>query len=206
PYSATSITDFWRRWHMSLSRWFRDYVYVPMGGNRASGFNTYRNLIAVFLLTGIWHGANWTFVVWGAYHGLLLVIERATGLRKRESTGLEVVARRAVTALLVIVGWVFFRAPDLPHAFGYLKAMFVINGNATPDAIVATLTDDRIVVLGLALLVFAMPMSLVMGKFIERQQYLPATAFKYAIIGVAAPIAALAIASGTFSPFLYFQF
>ncbi len=80
PYASRSVTEFWRRWHMSLSRWFRDYLYVPLGGNRGSGLATYRNLIIVFLVTGLWHGAAWTFVVWGAYHGLILLVERRLGI------------------------------------------------------------------------------------------------------------------------------
>ena len=80
PYSSVTITEFWRRWHMSLSRWFRDYVYIPLGGNRHGAARTYRNLFIVFVLTGFWHGANWTFLVWGLYHGALLIIERGFGL------------------------------------------------------------------------------------------------------------------------------
>ena len=80
PYSSVSVTDFWRRWHMSLSRWFRDYLYIPLGGNRGSTAPTYRNLFIVFVATGFWHGATWTFLVWGLYHGSWLAIERATGL------------------------------------------------------------------------------------------------------------------------------
>src|SRR5207247_2857245 len=79
PYASRSITEFWRRWHMSLSRWFRDYLYVSLGGNRGSAAATYRNLVIVFLVTGLWHGANWTFVAWGAYHGILLLLERVAG-------------------------------------------------------------------------------------------------------------------------------
>jgi alginate O-acetyltransferase complex protein AlgI len=85
PYASRSVTEFWRRWHMSLSRWFRDYLYIPLGGNRGSTAQTYRNLIIVFLITGLWHGANWTFVIWGVYHGTLLLLERATGVGRPAS-------------------------------------------------------------------------------------------------------------------------
>ena len=109
PYSAVSMTDFWRRWHMSLSRWFRDYVYVPLGGNRMGTRTTIRNLLFVFLLTGLWHGAAWTFVLWGLFHGVLLVIERLTGINAladdRAAGG-----RRAATLVLVMIGWVLFRS------------------------------------------------------------------------------------------------
>ena len=109
PYSAHSITDFWRRWHMSLSRWFRDYVYIPLGGNRNGKVSTYRNLMIVFVLVGFWHGAAWTFLIWGLYHGGLLIIERITGYDAAKATGLRLVGQRALTALLVMIGWVFFR-------------------------------------------------------------------------------------------------
>jgi alginate O-acetyltransferase complex protein AlgI len=102
PYSAVSLTDFWRRWHISLSRWFRDYLYIPLGGSRQGALRTYVNLTLVFLLCGFWHGANWTFVVWGAYHGLFLVIERMTGLRRISKNRLSGL-RRLITLMVVRV-------------------------------------------------------------------------------------------------------
>lgn len=122
PYAAASITDFWRRWHISLSSWFRDYVYIPLGGNRGGLAATVRNLLIVFLLTGLWHGAAWSFVVWGLYHGTFLMLERF-GLA-RILTALPRVVRHIYALLAVMVGWVIFRAPDLPAAGQYLAAMF----------------------------------------------------------------------------------
>ena len=121
PYSARSIQDFWRRWHISLSAWFRDYVYVPLGGNRGTPGRTYLNLVTVFFLCGLWHGANWTFVVWGLYHGLFLVLERRGGaawLAARPAAFGHVYA-----VLVVLVGWVFFRADSMTAAIGMLRAM-----------------------------------------------------------------------------------
>jgi hypothetical protein len=106
PYASLSVTDFWRRWHMSLSAWLRDYVYIPLGGNRVSSVRTYVNLWIVFLLCGLWHGASWTFVIWGAYHGLLLVLERA-GLRRLLSRLPNSIAH-LYTRWSVFVGWVWF--------------------------------------------------------------------------------------------------
>src|SRR4051794_40496948 len=146
PYSAVSITDFWRRWHMSLSRWFRDYVYIPLGGNRHGTANTYRNLIIIFVATGFWHGANWTFLVWGLYHGALMLVERVSGQGAFEARGVELVLRRAGTFLLVIIGWVFFRAQSLGQATSMLKHMFVPSGMELSDAVSATLTDQRALV------------------------------------------------------------
>ena len=128
PYSALSMTDFWRRWHMTLSRWFRDYLYIPLGGSRGGPPATYVNLAVVWTLTGFWHGANWTFLAWGAYNGALLITERATGQRPvGDDECSHRTLRRAVTLLLIVVGWVLFRAVDLTHAVHYLGAMVPVN-------------------------------------------------------------------------------
>ncbi|MBY0505727.1 MAG: MBOAT family protein [Bryobacteraceae bacterium] len=108
PYLASSITDFWRRWHISLSSWLRDYLYIPLGGSRHGSWRTYRNLLLTMLLGGLWHGASWNFVVWGGYHGLLLGVERAA--RLDEPRGWLRLPRLALTFVLVMLGWVFFRA------------------------------------------------------------------------------------------------
>ena len=112
PYKATSIRDFWRRWHMSLSRWLRDYLYFSLGGSRCPTGRVYLNIMATMLLGGLWHGANWTFVVWGGYHGVLICIERALGERNPLSR-LPVAVKRAGTFLLVLLGWVLFRSASL---------------------------------------------------------------------------------------------
>lgn len=135
PYIANSITDFWRRWHITLSRWMRDYLYIPLGGNRRSARRTYLNLWLVFLLSGLWHGAAWTFVIWGVFHGAFLVIERL-GLSHFMERWPRLV-RIAWTYLLVLIGWVFFRAKDLSEALNYLGEMISFSGSNTalaPDA------------------------------------------------------------------------
>ncbi len=205
PYSAVSVTDFWRRWHMSLSRWFRDYVYIPLGGNRGSSLLTYRNLFTVFLLTGIWHGAAWTFVVWGLFHGVLLALERATGLARVADRTWEV-PRRAVTFLLVVVGWVFFRAADIGRALDMLWVMFVPRVGEVPSEVTTVLTDQRTLVFVLAMLVVLLPRDLVMGKVVDESRTRVAGAARLAYSAIGAPYAALLVAAGTFSPFLYFQF
>ena len=122
PYASCSVQEFWRRWHISLSSWFRDYLYIPLGGNRKGNARTYCNMFTVFLLCGLWHGAAWNFVVWGVYHGVGLVVERA-GL-KNVISRLPRPLANLYLMLFVIVGWVFFRAPDLSYAVGYLGNMF----------------------------------------------------------------------------------
>ena len=127
PYLAFSITDFWHRWHMSLSRWLRDYLYIPFGGNRGAPWKTYRNLLLTMLLGGLWHGASWNFVFWGGYHGSLLAIEKAIGREHFEQRpSLWIYPLRAlITFVLVCVGWVFFRAATLPESGYVLRQMFV---------------------------------------------------------------------------------
>jgi alginate O-acetyltransferase complex protein AlgI len=207
PYSAHSITDFWRRWHMSLSRWFRDYVYIPLGGNRGNSAETYRNLLIVFVLTGFWHGAEWTFLVWGLFHGGMLMVERFFGYGGTTPAGIAaLVGRRALTLLLVMIGWVFFRAANIGVALNYLRVMFTPTFGPVPDTILAVQTNQRMVILFLGALVFLMPANLVMGRLIERFDSAPASVFRFAILFLVVPYAAIAVAAGTFSPFLYFQF
>lgn len=121
PYISRSITEFWRRWHISLSTWFKEYLYIPLGGNRVSVAKHIRNLLVVWLLTGLWHGAAWNFVAWGLYYGILLIIEKYFLGRFLEK--LPGVLRHIYSLLLVMIGWVFFFSPGLGNAFGYLKVM-----------------------------------------------------------------------------------
>jgi alginate O-acetyltransferase complex protein AlgI len=122
PYTAKNITEFWRRWHVSLSSFLRDYVYIPLGGNRRGTARTYRNLGIVFLLCGIWHGAAWTFVLWGAYHGLWLIIERI--LKNKKGFVMKGIPGQAVTFVLVLLGWTIFRADSIAQLGDFLRAMF----------------------------------------------------------------------------------
>ena len=123
PYLSQSITEFWRRWHLSLSNWLRDYLYVPLGGNRKGPVRTYVNLALVMLLGGLWHGASWNFIIWGGIHGGMLVLERLQGKDAfyRRMPG---PCRIAMTFFIVLIGWVFFRAPDLGSALTYLAGLF----------------------------------------------------------------------------------
>ncbi|MEO8593016.1 MAG: MBOAT family O-acyltransferase [Candidatus Solibacter sp.] len=126
PYRASGIADFWRRWHISLSSWLRDYLYIPLGGNRGGSLRTTVNLLVTMLLGGLWHGANWTYVVWGAYHGLLLCLDRSGRSIFERLPGNAL--KRAVTSALVVVGWVIFRANNLTGAVYWLRKMFLLEG------------------------------------------------------------------------------
>jgi alginate O-acetyltransferase complex protein AlgI len=204
PYSALSITDFWRRWHITLSNWFRDYLYVPLGGNRGGAATTYRNLVIVFLLTGLWHGANWTFVVWGAYHGGLLILERLTGQRSVRRASWAPL-RRLVTFVLVMLGWAVFRADSLGHAADYLSALFTWQSGLALQ-VADALTVKATVTLVAAGTVVLLPGSFVTGRFLAAGASRWAPAARFVVMAAALPYAVLLIASGTFSPFLYLQF
>ena len=206
PYSSVSITDFWRRWHMTLSRWFRDYVYIPLGGNRSGVFRTYGNLIAVFLVTGLWHGASWTFVIWGAYHGVLLLIERATGQRPVGDGPVSAVwFRRGLTVLLVMLGWVIFRATTFPDALHYLRAMFVPTGGDLGRDVSLALGPKTMLVGVLALVVFFLPRQLVIGRLLTSGRTRLGNALSVVELAVL-PLTLLLVLSSQFSPFLYFRF
>jgi alginate O-acetyltransferase complex protein AlgI len=204
PYSATSLTDFWHRWHMSLSRWFRDYLYIPLGGNRRGNARTYVNLITVFALTGFWHGAAWTFVVWGLYHGAILIVERqGRGAQHRRRL---VVLRRARTLLLVMFGWLLFRAPDIQTAGRMFWSMLSPHGWRLNPAVAATLTNERILIFALASLVVLMPPGLFVGRRLEWGTGVRVGLYRLAISTAGAVIAAIFVVTETFHPFLYYQF
>jgi len=151
PYTAKSLQEFWRRWHISLSTWFRDYLYIPLGGNRLSPLRTYINLFSVFLLCGLWHGASWNFLIWGALHGAILTIERS-GF----GSLLNLVwspLRHIYLIFIVLITWVFFRADTLDVALAYLSAMFSLNFSGVPFEFIDTITVESIsaLLIGLAL-------------------------------------------------------
>jgi alginate O-acetyltransferase complex protein AlgI len=206
PYSAVSITDFWRRWHITLSNWFRDYLYVPLGGSRASTAQTYRNLVIVFLLTGLWHGANWTFVVWGIYHGALLVAERLAGRRPTGDEAPNSWVRRSTTLLAVMIGWVVFRANSLSQAGGILTAMFTWTGASLPPEVAISLTTRVQIALLVGIGIVLLPRDLVGGIEIPRAVGRWPAVARAALMLIAFPFAMALTATGTFSPFIYYQF
>jgi alginate O-acetyltransferase complex protein AlgI len=204
PYSSVSVTDFWRRWHMSLSTWFRDYLYIPLGGNRKAPGRTYANLGAVFLLTGIWHGANWTFFVWGCFHGACLIVERLTGRGTIEPDS-WVALRRLITFALVCVGWALFRAGTISQGLNLIHAMLTPQGFGIPAALDEVLTRQRLFWLAVGLAVVAMPPDPV-GRRISLGAATKDHLLRYAAVAGVGPIACIYALSSTFSPFLYFQF
>jgi alginate O-acetyltransferase complex protein AlgI len=204
PYTAASVTEFWRRWHMTLTRWFRDYVYVPLGGNRSGGARTYLNLFVVFFLCGLWHGAAWTFVVWGMYHGILLVIERL--LRNRFNFQARGLAGVIVTFLLVSIGWVFFRSTSIVGAFHYLAVMAGVGAGAalTPHYLTDFLTASTAFYLVVAA-IFAFVPSGFADRFGAGAR--TGVALAKGSFSVAALLLGIAyVSETTFRPFIYFRF
>jgi alginate O-acetyltransferase complex protein AlgI len=157
PYIAQSITEFWRRWHMSLSAWLRDYLYIALGGNRGGTGKTYRNLFLTMLLGGLWHGANWTFVIWGAWHGAILAIERWFGVKAPAGAQPDAFRphRWALTFVLVVLGWVMFRAATVGDAITLYAAMFAFDGAGLSDAYASGMTQLQFATLALAYVVIA---------------------------------------------------
>lgn len=150
PYLAISITDFWKRWHISLTRWLTRHVYIPLGGSRCSKSRTYWNIFITFLVSGIWHGANWTFIIWGVMHGLFQIVEKALGWQKYEGSNRFVKGLRiVVTFLLVNFAWVFFRAPSIGDAIGIIKRMLTV-ANGSSDT--GGMTNILIIILMLVIL------------------------------------------------------
>jgi alginate O-acetyltransferase complex protein AlgI len=200
PYLSESITEFWRRWHISLSTWLRDYLYLPLGGNRKGPRRTYINLAVVMLLGGLWHGAAWQFVVWGGYHGSLLAFERWMG-KKSPYEWLPRPARVAMTFVLVLFSWVLFRSPTLGHAVSYLGAMF----GATAANGASALLGGEIYTKG-ALFIMAV-CALISFHRLEVCDWVAALTWRRAAVLV--PLALVAIGAmftQDFNPFLYFQF
>jgi alginate O-acetyltransferase complex protein AlgI len=211
PYVARSNQDFWRRWHISLSTWFRDYLYIPLGGNRGSGFATYRNLVLVFFLCGLWHGASWNFVVWGLYHGGFLVLERL--FLGDVLARLPRVLQHLYLLLVTMVGWVLFRVETMAQAKLWLTAM--AGGGAEVGSPLHHL-DARLVVVMLAGVVLATPVVPAIAAAWQRRITSAGerAGAREAVGAMVRPVLAIVLfvwsaavlSSGTHNPFIYFRF
>jgi D-alanyl-lipoteichoic acid acyltransferase DltB (MBOAT superfamily) len=197
PYLAFSITDFWHRWHVSLSRWLRDYLYIPLGGNRGGAWKTYRNLMLTMLLGGLWHGASFNFIIWGGYHGALLGIERVAG-RSAVPGALLYPLRMLLTFLLVCVGWVFFRAATLDDSLYVIGQMFTGDWSAAAVLIPVWL---------LCLVGFALLISIAEERWewVERLPRGPAWAYAALLIALLFSVELIGVTEKAV-PFIYFQF
>lgn len=200
PYSAKSVTDFWRRWHISLSSWFREYVYIPLGGNRKGTTRTIINLLIVWSLTGLWHGAAWNFIAWGLFYGVILIAEKYVfhSVIKK----LPVFIRRTVTMLIVIVGWVFFSCESLSSAVVYLKSMFGLYGNSIIDSTGKFLLSDN----GFSMLIMILSATGIFAAMPRIKKFrfnIAAMSIFYTVVFF---ICIVYLISETYNPFLYFRF
>lgn len=206
PYAAKSIGDFWRRWHISLSQWFRDYVYIPLGGNRVTLIKQIRNLFIVWLLTGIWHGANWTFIAWGLFYFVLQLFEKRTELPKRISSVWGKSIYRLFTLLCVNFAWVLFRAPDLRHAGHFILCMFGLQNNLLIDAKTAIIFGNIIIVLLIAVL-FALPiLPWISSKMKSNSAKIIYSIIKNITILILFVVAVSYCINSTYNPFIYQDF
>ncbi|MCA9322897.1 MAG: MBOAT family protein [Planctomycetes bacterium] len=207
PYVATSVTDFWRRWHITLSSWFRDYLYIPLGGNRGGGWRTRRNLLVVFLLCGLWHGPAWTFVIWGLWHGAFLVFERSAAGRRLQS-GSPILGRIYLLSV-VVAGWVFFRADDLSQALAMFAAMFG-GGAGDPGSHPLSLVvgRDAWFVLPLAILGSTPWMAQLRARLagVSRRTSNLVHGLATAALALVFFASAVELAAQTHNPFIYFRF
>jgi alginate O-acetyltransferase complex protein AlgI len=207
PYTSRSITEFWRRWHISLSVWLRDYLYIPLGGNRISPRRTYVNLLTVMVLGGLWHGAAWTFILWGIWHGGWLAVERATGLAKAEGA-----AALARTFLIVLISWVMFRAATVGEAFDIYAGMIGANGSGLDLPEWFSVTSESVSALVFCLVAVVLEpaarqgVSATMVVRADGTLTISNSAVPVAIIAALGTLAIMRLAEQSHSPFLYFQF
>jgi alginate O-acetyltransferase complex protein AlgI len=203
PYTSISLSEFWRRWHISLGTWFREYVYIPLGGNRKG--KVWLNLGIVFLLTGIWHGANWTFIIWGIYNGIIVVIERFI-MKKNWYIKIPRILKWFLTMFLVGLGWVVFMSEDINAALTTIGSMFV------PQAGIANFTWRFYLTRKVFVLLLVAAAGSVCDEFFKKfknSDFLSSTAFvviKRCVLAILFIVSILFIVNSSYSPFLYFQF
>lgn len=215
PYISKSIREFWRRWHISLSTWFRDYVYIPLGGGRKGNSRTYLNLVIVFLLCGLWHGAAWTFILWGFYHGFFIILERTRiGEFLRDCCS---PFQTLVTMFIVVVGWVIFRCDSIGIAMDYLAVMFGYTQLATDTVLLSALLDNKISFEICVAIVLAFPIFPSLIKhgncLLDRLRgpifQIVSTAtlsIKYIALIALLYFSIISLAAGVYNPFIYFRF
>ncbi|MFC4723068.1 MBOAT family O-acyltransferase [Geojedonia litorea] len=203
PYISQSIREFWRRWHITLSNWFKDYVYISLGGNRKGVKITYINLLVVFFITGLWHGANWTFIAWGLFHGFFIIVERIGFDKILEK--LPKVISHLYLLLVVSISWVFFRSENITDALNYIQSMFSFNLTTNLDFMKFLISKEIMFVLILAT-VFSTP---VYKRFDSLMSFLnPKTfaGFKMFALMTLLVICFFYVATDAYNPFIYFRF
>lgn len=207
PYISQSIKEFWSRWHISLTSWFREYLYFPLGGNKCSKIRSYTNQMIVFALSGLWHGANWTFLFWGIYHGAFLVIEKIEAGRITNKIWWPL--RNVYAILVIMIGWVFFRADNISYAVQYIRNMFIYKPSTNlyyPSLYI----DNKVALILIIAIVFATPIT----KFCKkRMNTISNLTIKYILISISDfggillfVLSLIVLSSTTYNPFIYFKF
>lgn len=205
PYISKSISEFWQRWHISLATWFKQYLYIPLGGNRVSPVRTYVNLFVVFLVTGIWHGASWTFVMWGVWNGVFICWEKYVGWHKDKpgETKLAGAAKHVYAMLAFLLGLVIFRSDDMAYAWGYLKQMFLIDLPATlPEADFGI--NNKFILMLVVGLVCSVP--LFKNMIYVKYEHKVLRSIVNIWISLLFYWSTISLASSTYNPFIYFRF
>ncbi len=216
PYISQSIQEFWRRWHISLSNWFKDYLYIPLGGNRCSPLRTYINLTIVFFLCGLWHGASWNFIFWGLFHGMFIVFERI-GLLKVFTKAKWLAIRHFYAIIIIMMSWVFFRATTLSYALSFLKAMTGFAQGTGLEYHASLYLNLEIMLALLVGIVASTPVLSKLSRFYKQQAFNCPKRMAAMIDGIFLSLSNLALAviflmaviklaAGTYNPFIYFQF
>ena len=202
PYISTSITEYWRRWHISLGTWFKDYLYIPLGGSRCSKARNILNLFIVWLLNGLWHGANLTFLCWGLMYFILLVFEKTTGIHKKTGKVINVF-KWLYTIFFVIIGWILFRAESLSDAFIYLKSVFGLNGNAISDGLFTGWFTQNIILL----IIGAILCTPIFRWFSEKtKDSTPVKILRVIVLFILFVLSVASLVSSSYNPFIYFNF
>ncbi len=205
PYISKSITEFWRRWHISLSSWFKEYVYIPLGGNRCKIAKQIRNILVVWMLTGIWHGANWNYVLWGCYYGALLLIEKL--VLKKVLNRLPGIIQRIYTMFFVVIGWIIFKCEDMAYGISYLKAMFGGFGQGLWNNETIYLLGNYAVLFVLAILGSTMLPKKAAGVVLGgRKRTWAENVIYIAFYAVIFFVSVAYLVDATYNPFLYFRF
>lgn len=204
PYISKSITEFWRRWHISLSTWFKEYVYIPLGGNRKGKLKQLRNLGIVFLLTGIWHGAAWNFVIWGLWHGFFIILEKVTGLNQETENRTAKFFKHIYCILAFVIGWVMFRAENMKYAWDYLMNMFGLL-HLRPNEFLYALpyyVDRFEIIIFVAAVLCSMPL---FKNMLNVKNKIGRTLINIWLL-LLFVFSAASIAASTYNPFIYFRF
>lgn len=204
PYISKSITEFWRRWHISLSTWFKEYLYIPLGGNRKGNVRTYVNLFLVFLATGFWHGASWNFIFWGLWHGVFIIFEKMTGWHKESKSRIISGAQHIYTIFVFVIGWVMFRAENMSYATDYIKNMFGLVKEHTAVNDVSYYLNNAEMLALIAGILCAMP---VFNKilYVKYEHKVLRTLINVWLF-ILFVVSSATIAASTYNPFIYFRF